>query len=145
MSKEKTNPRLGVAISKRDASDTKRILVYQCISNAGVVNPVFTFQLQSTIPADYDEVQVEQFQVIGTVSNNNVFILSSSLNNLDPLLTWNGFYTGYYTGSKQKFYNKLSNQITFQIQQVNSSNQLVTPTLAGNWYMTLILSFSKSD
>ena len=126
-------------------TDTQRIPVYLCLSNAGTVlnGGNYSFQIPS-LKFKPDYCSIAQFNIINSISNNNMYVLNSNINN-EALLVFNGFTNTYYSSNTPfRVYNPLNNVINFNVQQVGTDGNPTTVVMTGTWYLGMILEFSKT-
>jgi hypothetical protein len=111
-----------------EIEDTRTITVNWCICNAGVIQPqpinVNLNNLQFQSP---DFVRIELFSIANSVLNDNLYVVQSNLQETDPIFSFTGQQNFPINMSSTIRISKPLNTLNFQVQMLNTANQLVDP------------------
>lgn len=136
-----------MSYSLKDVEQTKTVLVFANISNAGTEQFPFIHQIQN-LGFQPDFFIVRSVTVNMTLANqtDNTYAVFSDLVN-DYICTFPGVAS---TNNPNAVFaiKKPVQQATFDIKEVDTvaspnPNQLIAPTLAGDWFIEILIEFIK--
>ena len=136
-----------MSLNLQDVEDIFNVLVYTKMSDNGVVNSPFYFNINN-IPFS------PQFMIIRNVITNidngndtNMYVLTNSITKL-PILPFNGI-SGIYCPQVSIALKQAVQQVAFEIYMIDTpvfpstESSLITATLAGDNYLTMSIDFVR--
>ena len=106
-----------------ETEDTRTVVISWCLCNAGNNTPSFAYLLNN-LQFQPDFIRLDLFTVNTTVATNNIYLVSSNLIN-ETFLSFSGRTTFPVNMGQIMAIKKPINQLTFQTQMVNTSNNIV--------------------
>ena len=115
-------------MSDRDVQDTRTITVNWCVANAGIIQPPYAVLLNNLQFQSPDFVRIDLFSVANSALNDNLYVVQSSLTETDAIISFTGRQNFPVNMSSLIAIKKPISQLNFQVQMLNTANQLVDPT-----------------
>jgi hypothetical protein len=132
-------------MSDKDIQDTRTITVNWCVANVGVIRAPYNILLNNLQFQSPDFVRIDLFSVANSTLNDNLYVVQSNLTETDPIITFTGRQNFPVNMSSLIAIKKPISQLNFQVQMMNTSNQLVDPTFlngAGDPAGTVFISIT---
>jgi len=115
-------------MSDKDIQDTRTITVNWCASNAGAIQPPFAVLLNNLQFQSPDFIRLDLFSIANSALNDSMYVVQSNLTETDPIISFTGRQNFPVNLSSLIAIKKPISQLTFQVQMLNTANQLVDPT-----------------
>ena len=138
-------------MSDRDVQDTRTITVNWCVANAGIIQPPYAVLLNNLQFQSPDFVRIDLFSVANSALNDNLYVVQSSLTETDAIISFTGRQNFPVNMSSLIAIKKPISQLNFQVQMLNTANQLVDPTFpatnppnaAGTVYVSITMTLIR--
>jgi hypothetical protein len=130
-------------MSDKEIQDTRTITVNWCLSNAGVIQPPYNILLNNLQFQSPDFVRIDLFSVANSFTNDNLYVLQSSLTETDPIFSFTGEQTFPVNIGSTIAIKKPISQMNFQVQMLNTANQLVDPVFAGTVFISVTMTLIR--
>ena len=130
-------------MSDKDVQDTRTITVNWCVANAGNIQPPYNVLLNNLQFQSPDFVRIDLFSVANSLTNDNLYVVQSSLTETDAILSFTGEQTFPVNLGSIIAIKKPISQMNFQVQMVNTQNQLVDPTFTGTVYLSITMTLIR--
>jgi hypothetical protein len=130
-------------MSDKDIQDTRTITVNWCASNAGVIQPPYAVLLNNLQFQSPDFVRLDLFSIANSTLNDNLYVVQSSLTETDPIISFTGRQNFPVNMSSLIAIKKPISQLNFQVQMLNTANQLVDPVLAGTVWISITFTLIR--
>jgi len=130
-----------------EIEDTRTITVNWCIYEAGgapALKPqpinVNLNNLQFQSP---DFVRIELFSVANATLNDSLYVVQSNLQETDPIISFTGRQNTPVNMNSVIRISKPLNTLNFQVQMLNTANQLVDPVFTGTAYISITFTLLR--
>jgi hypothetical protein len=130
-------------MSDKDIQDTRTITVNWCASNAGVIQPPYAILLNNLQFQSPDFVRLDLFSIANSFTNDSLYVVQSNLTETDPIISFTGETTFPINLSTLIAIKKPISQLTFQVQMLNTANQLVDPVFAGTVFISITFTLIR--
>ena len=121
-------------MSEREIQDTRTITISWCLATGAAdggniaIRPPHNVLLNNLQFQSPDFVRLDLFSVANSGdSNTNLYVLQSSLTETDPIISFTGAKNTTVNISTTIAIKKPISQMNFQVQMLNTANQLVDP------------------
>jgi hypothetical protein len=130
-------------MSDKDIQDTRTITVSWCVSNAGVIQAPYNILLNNLQFQSPDFVRLDLFSVATSSVNSSLYVVQSSLTETDPIISFTGQQNFPVNMSSLIAIKKPISQLNFNVQMLNTANQLVDPVFVGTVYISITMTLIR--
>lgn len=130
-------------MSDKDIQDTRTITVNWCVANAGTIQPPYAVLLNNLQFQSPDFVRIDLFSVANSFTNDNLYVVQSSLTETDAIFSFTGEQTFPVNIGSTLAIKKPISQLNFQVQMLNTANQLVDPVFAGTVWISITFTMIR--
>jgi len=130
-------------MSDKDIQDTRTITVNWCVANAGVIQPPYAVLLNNLQFQSPDFIRIDLFSVANSFTNDNLYVVQSSLTETDAIFSFTGEQTFPVNIGSTLAIKKPISQLNFQVQMLNTANQLVDPVFAGTVWLSITMTLIR--
>ena len=127
----------------KDIQDTRTITVNWCASNAGTIQPPFAVLLNNLQFQSPDFVRLDLFSIANSSLNSSMYVVQSNLTETDPIISFTGQTNFSVNLSSLIAIKKPISQLNFQVQMLNTANQLVDPVFVGTVFISITFTLIR--
>ena len=127
----------------KDIQDTRTITVNWCVANAGAIQPPYAVLLNNLQFQSPDFIRIDLFSVANSALNDSLYIVQSSLTETDAIFSFTGRQNFPVNIGSTLAIKKPISQLNFQVQMLNTANQLVDPVFAGTVWLSVTFTLIR--